>query len=228
MAVSRETGRSVLQQEMRRYGLPFDLTLRPGMEDILVYFDIESLEQLFQKVGQGKIRMRELIYEIRNGLYGGKEALQLPTGVFNRVELTTVDPVVVKSSACCKPTPLDKGLIGLLSERGISLHRKECSRLQKLNFQREDAVEVRWKKRGTKVVKPQKIIVMAATRHRLFMLLSVAPEEMKVSDVLRLSEKPITNPAWEINFSVANLRGLKKIIKHLDRSSLLYEFDFEQ
>jgi len=227
-ALSGETGRSVLQQEMRRYGLSFDLILKKGMKDILTYFDIESLKELFQKVGQGQVRMRELIYEIRNGLYAGMETLQLPTGVFNRIELITVDPVVVKSSACCKPSPLDKGLIGLLSERGISLHRKDCYRLQKLNFQREDAIEVRWKNRETRVIKPQKIIIMAASRHRLFMLLSVAPEEMKVTDVLLLSGKPTPTPAWEIDFSVANLYGLKKIIKHLDRSSLVYEFDFEQ
>lgn len=226
-AVSRETGRSVLQQEMRRYGLPFSLVHKPAMANILVYFNIESLEQLFQMVGQGRIRMRELIYEIRHGLYAGKDALQQPTGIFNRIELTTVDPVVVKSSACCKPTPLDKGLIGLLSERGISLHRKDCSRLQKLNFQREDAVEVRWKNRETRVSKPQKVIIMAATRHRLFMLLSVAPEEMNIIEVLRLSEKPTTTLAWEVNFTVADLHSLKKIIKHLDRSSLVYEFEFE-
>ncbi len=225
--VCRQTGQSVLQQEMRRYGLPLNLVEKPGMEDILVYFDIDSLDQLYQRVGQGKIRMRELIFEIQNGLYAGKETLQQPTGVFNRIELTTVDPVVVKSSACCKPGPLDKGVIGLLSERGISLHRKDCSRLQKLNFQREDAVEVRWKNRATRVVKTQKVIIMSATRHRLFMLLSVAPEEMRVTEVLRLSEKPTSTPAWEINFTVANLHGLKKIFKHLDRSSLIYEFDFE-
>jgi hypothetical protein len=50
---------------------------------------------------------------------------------------------------------------------------------------------------------------------------------MKITDVLRLSEKPTTTPAWEVNFSVANLQGLKKIVKHLDRSSLVYEFDFD-
>ena len=60
------------------------------------------------------------------------------------------------------------------------------------------------------------------------MLLSVAPEEMKVTDVILLSGKPTPTPAWEIDFSVADLYGLKKIIKHLDRSSLVYEFDFEQ
>ncbi|MBW2329062.1 MAG: bifunctional (p)ppGpp synthetase/guanosine-3',5'-bis(diphosphate) 3'-pyrophosphohydrolase, partial [Deltaproteobacteria bacterium] len=36
-ALSGETGRSVLQQEMRRYGLSFDLIRKQGMKDILTY-----------------------------------------------------------------------------------------------------------------------------------------------------------------------------------------------
>lgn len=226
-SISLDTGRSVLQQEMRRYGLPFDLLEKSGMQDILVYFGIDSLDTLFERVGQGMIRLRELIYEICNGLYAGRDALQRPTGVLNRIELTTISPVVVKSSACCKPSPLDKGIIGLLSERGISLHKKECNRLQKLNFQREDAVEVRWKNRETRVPKVQKIFVMAAARPRILLLLSVSPEEMNVIEVLLLSDKPTTTPAWEISFTVANLHGLKKIVKHFDRSSLRYEFAIE-
>jgi GTP pyrophosphokinase len=225
--VAEKTGKSVLEQELRRYGLPFTLLDKPGMADILEYFSLDSLEQLYQRIGEGKLRLRELIFEIRSGLYAGREALQQPTGIFNRINLTTVDPVVVKSSACCKPTPLDKGLIGLLSERGISLHQKDCNRLQKIKFQREDAVEVRWKNRKTRVRKPQKIIVFNATRQRLFMLLSVAPEEMIIKDVFRLTKKTITSQAWEVQFRVDNLHGLKKIIKHLDRSSLQYLCDFE-
>ncbi len=225
--VSVDTGRSVLQQEMLRYGLPYDLVNKPGMAHILAYFNIETMEELLQRVGQGRVRMRELIYEIRTGLYTGQETLQQPTGIFNRIELTTVDPAVVKSSACCKPSPLDKGAIGLLSRRGISLHRKDCPRLTGLKFQREDAVEVRWKLHTTRVIKPQKFLIMATTRNRLFMLLSVAPEEMTITDVVRLSDRPAT-VAWEVGFTVDTLQGLKKIIKHLDRSDLRYEFAFEQ
>ena len=227
-AVSRMVGRSVLHQELRRYGLPVEVLEKVGMADILAYFGIESMEDLYLQVGEGRVRLRELIYEIRSGLYVGRETLQLPTGVFNRIELSTVDPVVVKSSACCKPKPLNRGVVGLLSERGLSLHRMDCPRLQKLKFQREDAVEVRWKLRETRVVKPQKIVVLAASRHRLFMLLSVAPEEMKVGEIISLSGRPVSEPAWEINFTVADLYGLKKILKHFDRSSLPYEFDLEQ
>ena len=227
-AVSRQIGRTVLAQELRRYGVPFEIVEKKGMADILVYFNIDSMDELYLHIGEGRVRLRELIYEIRNGLYVGRPTLYQPTGVFNRVDLATVDPVVIKSSACCKPGPLDKGLIGLLSERGLSLHSKDCAQLQKINFQREDAVEVRWKLKGTKIDKVQKIIIMQANRNRLLMLLSVAPEEMKIVDVVYLGKGAAMVGDWEVNFRVANLYGLKKINRHFDRSGLRYEFELEQ
>ncbi|HHO47199.1 MAG TPA: bifunctional (p)ppGpp synthetase/guanosine-3',5'-bis(diphosphate) 3'-pyrophosphohydrolase [Desulfobacteraceae bacterium] len=226
--VTERIGESVLHQEMKRYGLPFEIIQKDEMGDVLEYFGIESLGELYLQVGMGKIRLRELIYEIRTGLFAGQEILQSPTGVFNRVELSTIDPVVVKSSACCKPTPLDKGIFGLLSERGLSLHHKDCAQLQKIKFQREEAVDVRWDLKNTMVAKPQKVVIFAANRQRLFMLLSVAPSEMKIVDIIALTHRPTTTPAWEVNFTVPNLYALKKIFKHLERSELPYEFMLEQ
>jgi len=227
-AVSRQIGASVLSQELRRYGVPYEVVEKEGMADILAYFDIESLADLYLQLGAGRGRLRELIYEILNGLYADRPTLYQPTGVFNRVDLSTLDPVVMKSSACCKPGPLDKGVIGLLSERGLSLHRKDCTQLQKINFQREDAVEVRWKLQSTQVEKTQKIIVMQATRNRLLMLLSVAPEEMKLVDIVYLGKGALMVGDWEVNFQVANLYGLKKINRHFSRSGLRYEFELDQ
>lgn len=226
-AVSRKIGASVLNQELRRYGVPIEVTEKPGMGDILAYFNIESLDELFLQIGEGQVRLRELIYEIKNGLYVGRPTLFQPTGGFNRVDLATVDPVVIKSSACCKPSPLDKGVIGLLSQRGLSLHRKDCAQLQKINFQREDAVTVRWKLKGTKIDKTQKIIVMEATRNRLFILLSDAPEEMKMLDVVYLGRGAALVGDWEVTFQVTNLYGLKKVARHFSRSGLRYEFELE-
>jgi GTP diphosphokinase / guanosine-3',5'-bis(diphosphate) 3'-diphosphatase len=226
--VSSQIGASLLAQEMRRYGVPFDVVEKEGMADILAYFDIASMPDLFLQLGEGRVRLRELIYEIRNGLYVGRPTLYQPTGAFNRVDLATLDPVVIKSSACCKPGPLDKGVIGLLSERGLSLHRKDCAQLRRINFQREDAVEVRWKLHSTRIDKNQRIIVMQVTRNRLFMLLSVAPEEMKVIDVLFLGKGATPMGDWEVIFQVANLYGLKKAERHFSRSGLTFEFELEQ
>ena len=226
--VSRQIGASLLFQEMRRYGVPHDVVDKEGMAHILTYFDLDSMDELYLQLGEGRVRLRELIYEIRNGLYVGRPTLFQPTGAFNRVDLATLDPVVLKSSACCKPGPLDKGVIGLLSERGLSLHRKDCTQLQKINFQREDAVEVRWKLKSTRIEKNQRMIIMQATRNRLFMLLSVAPEEMKVVDLVYLGKGANMIGDWEINFQVATLYGLKKIHRHFSRSGLRYEFEMEQ
>lgn len=225
--VSRQIGASLLSQELRRYGVPFEVVEKEGMADILAYFDIESMDDLFLQLGEGRVRLRELIYEIRNGLYVGRPTLFQPTGAFNRVDLATLDPVVIKSSACCKPGPLDKGVIGLLSERGLSLHRKDCTQLRRINFQREDAVEVRWKLKSTRIDKNQRIIVMQATRNRLLMMLSVAPEEMKVVDIVYLGKGSSPNGDWEVHFQVANLYGLKKVERHFSRSGLNYEFELE-
>jgi len=227
-AVFRQIGASLLSQELRRYGVPYEVVEKEGMADLLAYFSIDSMADLFQQLGEGRVRLRELIYEIRNGLYVGRPTLFQPTGAFNRVDLTTLDPVVIKSSACCKPGPIDKGVIGLLSERGLSLHRKDCAQLRRINFQREDAVEVRWKLKSTKVEKNQRIIVMQATRNRLFLLLSVAPEEMKVIDIVYLGRGAAPMGDWEVNFQVVNLYGLKKVERHFARSGLLYEFELEQ
>ncbi|MCI5167677.1 MAG: bifunctional (p)ppGpp synthetase/guanosine-3',5'-bis(diphosphate) 3'-pyrophosphohydrolase, partial [Candidatus Electrothrix sp. GM3_4] len=197
-AVSVETGRSVLKQEMRRYGLSYDLLEQQGVDNILVYFNIDSREELLQEVGQGQLRLRELIYEIRNGLQmRSSEILPQPTGILNRIELTTVDPVVVKSSACCKPTPLDKGSVGLLSKRGISLHCKDCFQLKKMKFQREDAVEVHWKLSATPVKKEQKVTILAATAKRVFKLISIAPDALQITDVLRIGKNSTAIPSWD-------------------------------
>ncbi len=86
---------------------------------------------------------------------------------------------------------------------------------------------MRWKLKSTRIEKNQRIIVMQVTRNRLLMLLSVAPEEMKVIDVVYLGKGALQVGDWEINFQVANLYGLKKIDRHFARSGLRYEFEVE-
>ncbi len=225
--VSRQIGASVLHQELRRYGIPREILDKDDMADILAYFGLFAMPDLHLALGEGRVRLQELIFEIRDGLYADRSTFVQPTGVLNRVDLTTLDPAVVKISACCRPSPLDKGIIGLLSERGLSLHRKDCAQLSKINFQREDAVEVRWKPSMTEINKPQKIIVMKAGRNRLLMLLAVAPEEMRFSELVHLGKSASTSGDWEITFRVNTLYGLKKVTRHFDRSGLPYEFELE-
>ena len=225
--VALAIGQSILGQEMLRYGLPHELLEKPEVARLLAHFGASDLGHLYVLVGEGRVGLSPLIKRIKQDLYAGQSPLAEPTGVFNVIELTTLDPVSIKISACCKPNPTDKGLCGLLSERGLSVHSKSCSKLLEIKFQREDIVDVRWKLRETRVRKKQTIVMLAATRQRVLMIAGVAPEAMKLCDLMILSKGPIPAPAWELIFEVPNLYDLRQVIKHFDKSGLPYEFAME-
>ena len=146
--VSQEVGYSLLRQEMLRYGVPFDILNGEGLLQMLGRFSLESIEELYVRIGEGRLRLREVIERIKEDLFGGVSPLVTPTGAFNRIELTTLDPVSVKLSSCCKPNPTAKDNCALLTEKGLSVHHKKCSRLHEIKFQREDAVNIFWKVQG--------------------------------------------------------------------------------
>ncbi|MBI4792219.1 MAG: hypothetical protein HY789_05715 [Deltaproteobacteria bacterium] len=50
---------------------------------------------------------------------------------------------------------------------------------------------------------------------------------MKISEVIALSKRPDVT-AWEVNFEVENLQGLKHILQHFAKSKLEYEFVLDQ
>lgn len=227
-ALALEIGESILQQELKRYGIPFTVLEKDEAVEVLEEFGKRSLPELFRDVGEGQVRLKELIQVVKRILFAEQQTLQPPTGILNHIYLDTLDPVCVKFSACCKPVPTDKGLLGLLSERGLSVHSKECERLGELKLQREDVVELRWQLKETLISKPQDLYVLRATRNRLLLLLAVAPENMKLLDIIMLSSGETRTPAWEINFSVPNLYDLRNILQHFSKAEIAYEFVLEQ
>lgn len=227
--LARMIGESILLQELKRYGLPCDTLEKPGMASIMAAFGTRELADLFLGLGEGRFRLRELINEIKNRLYAGREILLPPAGSLNRIELATLDPVCIKFSRCCNPAPTEKELYGLLSERGLSIHQKECATITSLHVQREDVVEVRWRLKETVVAKMQTILILEApSRNRVLMMLGVAPEEMKISEIDLLSSQPSRTSAWQINFQVDTLQGLKNILVHLAKTGMAFEFVLEQ
>ncbi len=225
--VAGEIGFSIATQEMFRYGLPFSLFYKDDFKKILDHFVLKDVEDLFVQIGKGKVRLPVLIDRVKVEFCSGKTPLAEPTGAFNKIELATLDPVSIKFSNCCKPNPTDKKLCGLLSERNLSIHSMECPRLEKIKFQREDIVEVRWKQRETRVTKKQVVVIMAAARNRMMMFAGVAPEEMKILDLMALSKAPTPTPDWELSFFVPDLHALKKVIRHFEKSGFRYEFALE-
>ncbi|MCK5543686.1 MAG: HD domain-containing protein [Desulfobulbaceae bacterium] len=220
----KDVGRSLIMQELKRNGVPVEAVEKEGMAYILEYFGHENLEDLFLHVGDGRLGLSELVYEIKNGLYSGGAVLQPPTGTLNRIELTNLDPVCIKFSKCCNPLPTEKGLFGVPTERRLSVHKGECKEFRSLKFQREDVVELRWQLKKTVVREPQTIFFLAVSKGRLMMTLGAAPDNMEIKEIMSFHKPRDERPDWEVRFRVENLWVLKNVLSFFEKSGLIYEF----
>jgi GTP diphosphokinase / guanosine-3',5'-bis(diphosphate) 3'-diphosphatase len=214
----------MLRQEMLRYGIPFDVMNDRDTPLLLENYSLTTLDGLYVRIGEGRLRLQEVIEDIKNILYGGVSPLLAPTGAFNKIQLTTLDPVSVKLSSCCKPNPVAKDNCALLTPKGLSVHHKNCERFRDLGFQREDAVNITWKIRETRVRKPQILHILRATRKDIMQVVGSAPEEMEMHSLEILSSYSSLNPAWQLSFSISNLYILQKVLRHFDKSNIPYEF----
>ena len=222
--VTREVGQSMVRQEMLRYGFSLDVLEGESGTTLLAAFRLDTIDELYGRIGEGRLRLHDVMERIKNDLYGGFSPLFTPTGAFNKVELTTIDPVCVKLSSCCKPNPTAKDNCALLTEKGLSVHHKKCSRLQQINFQRDDAVNITWKMRETKVSKAQELHFLEASREEVMRVLSRAPAELSITSIDVQVYDPAAPPSWLLRFEVPNLFALQKALRHLDKSGLHYDF----
>ena len=208
-------------------GIPFDVLDSRDVPKLLAHDSIASLDELYVQLGEGRLHLKEVMGNIKDILFGGVSPLVTPTGAFNKIELTTLDPVSVKLSSCCKPNPTAKDNCALLTPKGLSVHHKNCERFRKLSFQREDAVNISWNKRETHVRKKQILHVLRASRKNIMQIIGSAPPELEMQSLDILSSYSSLYPAWELTFRVVNLYALQKVLKHFDKSDLSYEFDLD-
>jgi len=224
--VSIHVGESTLVQEIKNYGYDEEVLQRKDIAKLFKEFSIKSLDDLYVNIAESKIPLAKVIDFIKNEYYGGQSFLMPPTGKINRVVLTTLDPVSIKLSSCCRPDPTAKVSRGLLTENGLSIHNKDCEKLKELEFQREDALDVSWKLRATTLTKKQSIYLLRLTRQRVTTLVSSAPEAMRMFELSMLTLVPTKTPDWQLDFKVDNLYGLRQVLKHFEKSKVPFEIDF--
>ncbi len=229
--LARDVGKILLSQELKRYGIPVTLLDKEDMEEVSECFDLRDQTELYLRIGQGLLRLREVVSAIKSQMYSDHPSLMPPTGALNSIQLDSVDPAWVKLSRCCHPLPTEKRLYGLLSERGLSVHRTECAKVLELKVQREDVIELRWKFKETWLDKPQTLDIPAGHRRsKVLMALAKAPDYVIILDMNSLSAKAKDGrTAWEVKFQVDNLHQLRAFLRHLRKtSSLTFEFVLEQ
>ncbi|MDR0478032.1 MAG: HD domain-containing protein [Desulfobulbaceae bacterium] len=221
--VTKEVGYTMLRQELHRYGFSRDVLEGESRAALLRALDLPNFDEMCGRIGEGKIRLVAIMERIKKDFYDGASVLVTPTGGFNSVKLSTLDPVCVKLSSCCKPDPTGHDNCALLTERGVSVHHKRCQQLQTISFQREDAVDISWKLRETAVEKIQELHFHGLNRLEIFGLIAQAPEELHIQ-AFQPADGEANPSAWRLLFKAPNLLALQRVLRYFRKSGNSFDF----
>ncbi len=147
-------GRRLLERELKKLRRsPRKAFDTQRVRDYLEAEGLSRIEDLFQRVGYGKIPVKRALRRI----LGEDEMAVEPAkvGPIRRaVEslMPSGGPVTVKGASdlmaslakCCDPVPGER-LVGYVTRgRGISVHAEDCPNIKNLNFDPERLIEVEW------------------------------------------------------------------------------------
>jgi len=169
-------GNELLATEMHQAGMSLSKFLKNEAELMRVCraHHVDDREELFLAIGFGKLQSEDVVETIRNGGAGpestdGSEDRKTPippqfrTGAIERlvrkvqrrdhggIRVNGADTVLVRYAKCCNPVPGD-AIIGFITRgRGVTVHRRQCTKA--FDSDPERRVEVSWSS-NSKVARP--------------------------------------------------------------------------
>lgn len=149
-------GKDLVEKEFRKFGAAAVKHLQgESFETFLKDFGLHSIEEMYIKIGYGKLEPRHLVERL---LPNQQPAPKTDTESFmdrvvkaatNKIKKTKsivsvdgMDDVLVHFAKCCSPIPGDS-IVGFISRgRGVTVHRSDCKKGFELDQLRK--VDVQW------------------------------------------------------------------------------------
>lgn len=211
-------GRTQLDRELHRLGIT-----SINQEKIAQKLNFNKLEDLLAAIGRGEISMHQIASVVQNSLPAKAEVVIKPIPVRQSVSPATASGILVegvgnlltKMAKCCKPAPPD-AIVGYVTrDRGVTIHRKDCSAMLRTPEGRRDRVlSAEWgsNKGGNFTVD---IEVVAHDRQGLLRDISelFSREKINVSKVNTLSRHNQANMQFSIE--ITNLEQLSRLLSLL-------------
>jgi GTP pyrophosphokinase len=163
---SEHSGRDLLQETLRREGLPAQKVLTSkAFIKIVRDTGFQQAADLFVAIGSGRVPVKQVVNKVMRHLGAMKEAVpeieMLPTATGVSAEPTApssefgivvdgMTDIVVRLANCCKPIPGDE-IVGYISlGKGVTIHRGDCRNARALAKNPERFTTVSWSGLGGK------------------------------------------------------------------------------
>ena len=129
-------GRDIVERELQRHGMT-----GINLDKLAQQFEFDKLNDFLAQVGRGEIGPRQLQAALRAGETPAPAAdeppiVRKPRAQPGGILVVGVDKLLTVPAKCCKPAPPDP-IVGFVSRgRGVTIHRKGCANVARLNSER--------------------------------------------------------------------------------------------
>ncbi len=150
-----EIGRRLLEKEFKKYRLnPKKLLDGESLETYLTEHGMSRLEDLYSRVGFGKLPVRQVLEEFaprdqiadppeQPGRFRQAVENLLPSGS-GAIAVRGYDDMLAYMAQCCKPLPGEE-IVGYVTRgRGVSVHSVDCPNVRNLLYHPEREIAVEW------------------------------------------------------------------------------------
>jgi guanosine-3',5'-bis(diphosphate) 3'-pyrophosphohydrolase len=225
-----ETGRDMLQRELRRQGLPLKrLTTEDTMAAVASELKYPTLEALLVAIGEGQVSPQSVAIRLTRLIsQDEEEAAEVPPARPVHLAARDGQPVLVRGAPdlwvnlarCCTPVPGDEILGFVTRGRGVSVHRADCPNARALMESQGDRfIEVTWRGgKGTSFAVA--IQVEALDRKKLLGDVATALSEQQIN-ILSASSTVGKDRIAKLQFTfeladINHLAGVLKTVKKVD------------
>ena len=227
---SLKLGRELLEKDMHGSGLSLTKLTKHEAEarKLTEHFGVSSVDELLISVGYGKVATKAIIEflaptgpkseppnpAIREGRI--ESLVRKVTGRDTHgIRLNGIDDVLVRYTKCCNPLPGDE-IVGFITRgRGITVHRRNCTKA--FDTDPERRVEISWDTRA-KINRPVQIRVMTTNRPGILATVGHTFHEQGINiseATCRASDDGRATNTF--TFLCSDLAQLKNVIRQLQR-----------
>ncbi|WP_455376653.1 GTP diphosphokinase [Kaarinaea lacus] len=167
-------GRSTLERELQRLGIS-DIPY----EQISARFKFQKLDDFLVALGRGDLTTNQIANAVNELIFPAADKPVSPATVHpfqqrqnkklpDEVKIEGVGDLMTQTARCCKPVPYD-AISGYITRgRGVTIHRKDCRNILRLQrAEHERVIDVEWGSETPKKTYPVEIVVHAFDRQGL-------------------------------------------------------------
>ena len=170
-----EMGRKLLETNARSYKLNLK-SYKDKLESMLPDFNLSQMEDLFARIGFGKLSPRQVLKKLEPSKVeeqedeesGTSRVTQMVNKVLRRpdtaIQVNGYDELLVYRAQCCNPIRGEEIIGYITTGRGISVHSVDCPSVEKLLLNPEWKVQVKWTEDGKKGIYPVRLLISTEDR----------------------------------------------------------------